>query len=168
MESSFYHGLKLANNQLYTTTEREEKKLQDENSEVRANVSWQHYQSLLATFQEQAGLKLIYYYEYYETLELLMPSAEHERIKKAIARLLEHYAEEIDIILHGYGSTTFRKEAKASGLEPDECYCIDTWKDIPDFAIEVNLSSGQIDKLKVYQNLGVPEMLIWQKKFVSY
>jgi Uma2 family endonuclease len=67
----------------------------------------------------------------------------------------------MDIVLYGYGSTTFRKQAEASGLEPDECYCIDTWKDIPDFAIEVNLTSGNINKLKVYQALGIPEVLIW-------
>lgn len=93
-----------------------------------------------------------------------MPSPEHELLKKVIARLLERYAEEIDIPLHGYGSTTFRREAKARGLEPDECYCIGTLKELPDFAIEVNLTSGGVDKLAVYQGLGVPEVLIWQNQ----
>lgn len=70
--------------------------------------------------------------------------------------------EDMDIPLHGYGLTTFRREAKVRGLEPDECYCIDTLKDLPDFAIEVNLTSGGVDKLSVYQGLGVPEVLDWQ------
>jgi Uma2 family endonuclease len=83
-------------------------------------------------------------------------------IKKIIARLLERYAEEVDIPLHGYGSTTFRREAKARGLEPDECYCVNTLKELPDLAIEVNLTSGGVDKLAVYQGLGIPEVLIWQ------
>lgn len=91
-----------------------------------------------------------------------MPSAEHELLKKAIARLLERYAEEIDIPLHGYGSTTFRREAKARGLDPDECYCIETLKPLPDLALEIDLTSGGVDKLAVYQGLGVPEVLIWQ------
>jgi Uma2 family endonuclease len=91
-----------------------------------------------------------------------MPSPEHEMLKKVIARLLERYAEEADIVLHGYGSTTFRSEAQAQGLEPDECYCVDTLKDHPDFAIEINLMSGGINKLEIYKGLGVPEVLIWQ------
>jgi Uma2 family endonuclease len=57
-----------------------------------------------------------------------MPSPEHEMIRKVIARLLERYAEEADIVTHGYGSTTFRNEAKTQGLEPDECYYINMLK----------------------------------------
>ena len=83
-------------------------------------------------------------------------------LKKVIARLLERYAEELDISLHGYGSTTFRREAKARGLEPDECYCIGELKEIPDLAIEVILTSGGLDKLDVYKGLEIPEVLLWQ------
>ena len=128
---------------------------------VLSNISWEQYQTLLETFADYSGLKLIYYHG---TLELYMPSAEHERLKKIIARLLERYAEEMEIDLYAYGSTTFRNKAKASGLEPDECYCFGNWKEIPDLAIEVNLTSGTIDKLKVYQGLGIPEVLIWYNK----
>jgi len=126
---------------------------------VLPSVTWQQYETLLATLGDYPGLRLIYLEG---RLEIFMPSPEHELLKKVIARLLERYAEEADIPLHGYGSTTFRLEAKASGLEPDECYCIDTLKELPDLAIEVNLTSGGIDKLLVYQGLGVPEVLIWQ------
>ncbi|WP_235110723.1 Uma2 family endonuclease [Acaryochloris sp. 'Moss Beach'] len=37
-----------------------------------------------------------------------------------------------------------------------------TLKDLPDLAIEVNLTSGGVDKLAIYQGLGIPEVLIWQ------
>ena len=60
------------------------------------------------------------------------------------------------------GRRPFRSEAKTQGLEPDECYCVDTLKDRPDFAIELNLMSGGINKLLIYKGLGVPEVLIWQ------
>lgn len=93
-----------------------------------------------------------------------MPSPEHEALKKTIARLLERYAEELEIILHGLGSATFRNALKAKGLEPDECYCIDQIKDVPDFAIEINLTSGNLDKLSIYKGLGVPEVLVWENK----
>ena len=126
---------------------------------VLPSVTWQQYESLLATLGDYPGLRLIYLEG---TLEIFMPSAQHEMIKKVIARLLERYAEEVDIPLHGYGSTTFRLEAKAKGLEPDECYCVDTLKELPDLAIEVNLTSGGVDKLAIYRGLGVPEVIIWQ------
>jgi Uma2 family endonuclease len=128
---------------------------------VLPSVTWQQYENLLATLGDYPGLRLIYLEG---MLEIFTPSPEHELIKKVIARLLERYAEEVDIPLHGYGSTTFRREAKARGLEPDECYCVGTLKELPDFAIEVNLTSGGVDKLAVYQGLGVPEVLIWQNQ----
>jgi Uma2 family endonuclease len=128
---------------------------------VLPSVTWQQYENLLATFGDYPGLRLIYLEG---MLEIFMPSPEHELIKKVVARLLERYAEEVDIPLHGYGLTTFRREAKARGLEPDECYCVGTLKELPDFAIEVNLTSGGVDKLAVYQGLGVPEVLIWQNQ----
>lgn len=131
----------------------------EEQRVVLPSVTWQQYESLLTTLGDYPGLRLIYLEG---TLEIFMPSPEHEMIKKVIARLIERYAEEIDIPLHGYGSTTFRRQAKARGLEPDECYCVDTLKELPDLAIEVNLTSGGVDKLAVYKGLGVPEVLIWQ------
>lgn len=138
---------------LYPPTPSEEQRV------VLPSVTWQQYESLLAALGDYPGLRLIYLEG---TLELFMPSLEHELIKKVIVRLLERYAEEVDIPFHGYGSTTFRREAKARGLEPDECYCVDTLKELPDLAIEVNLTSGGIDKLAVYRGLEVPEVLIWQ------
>lgn len=131
----------------------------DEQRVILPGVTWQQYESLLTTLGNYPGLRLIYLEG---TLEIFMPSPEYEMIKKVIARRLERYAEEVDIPLHGYGSATFRREAQARGLEPDECYCVNTLKALPDFAIAVNLSSGGIDKLSVYQGLGVPEVLIWQ------
>ncbi|KAM3116393.1 Uma2 family endonuclease [Phormidesmis sp. 146-33] len=131
----------------------------EEQRVILPGVTWQQYENLLTTLSDQTGLRLIYLEG---TLEIFMPSSEHEMLKKVIARLLERYAEEVDIPLHGYGSTTFRREAKARGLEPDECYCVETLKELPDLAIEVNLTSGGIDKLLVYKGLGIPEVLIWQ------
>ena len=81
---------------------------------VLPSVTWQQYESLLATLGDYPGLRLIYLEG---MLEIFMPSPEHEMLKKVIARLLERYSEEVDIPLHGYGSTTFRREVKARGLE---------------------------------------------------
>jgi Uma2 family endonuclease len=101
------------------------------------------------------------------TLELMTTSPEHERLKKIIARLIEAFAEELDLDLNGYGSATFRKQAAARGLEPDECYCLGELHDVPDIALEIVLTSGGIDKLKVYQGLGVKEVWFWESQQLS-
>lgn len=129
-------------------------------------VSWQQYETLRLTLDNYPGLRMTYLEG---TLEIMTPSSEHEMSKKVIARLIERYADEMEIDFNGLGSTTFRKEAKARGLEPDECYCVGEVKEIPDIAIEVVISSGGIDKLAVYQGLGVPEVWFWQGgKFSLY
>jgi Uma2 family endonuclease len=129
-------------------------------------VSWQEYEILGATLGNRPNLRMNYLEG---TLEIMAPSREHETIKTIIARLLEAYAEEKDIALNGYGSTTFKKQAKQRGLEPDECYCVGEMREVPDIALEVVVSSGGIDKLPIYEGLGVPEVWFWQdSKFSLY
>lgn len=128
-------------------------------------MSWQQYETLRLTLDDFPGLRMTYLEG---TLEIMTPSPEHEMSKKVIARLIERYADEMEINLNGLGSTTFRKEA-TRGLDPDECYCVGEVKEIPDIAIEVTIYSGGIDKLAVYQGLGVPEVWFWQGgKFSLY
>ncbi len=122
-------------------------------------VSWQQYETLRDTFENYAGLRLTYLEG---TLEFFMPSRKHELFKKLLARLSELYALETNTRIYGFGSETYCKQAKERGLEPDECYCIEVVKEIPDIAIEINLTSGSIDKLEVYRGLGIPEVWIWQ------
>ncbi|MGB3206340.1 MAG: Uma2 family endonuclease [Crinalium sp.] len=130
------------------------------------NVTWEQYETLRATLDDFPGLRMTYLEG---TLEIMTPSPEHEFDKTTIARLIEIYALEMDIDLSGYGSTTFRKQAKERGLEPDECYCFGQLKEFPDIALEVVISSGGIDKLDVYQGLQVPEVWFWKNnKFSLY
>jgi Uma2 family endonuclease len=123
-------------------------------------VTWEQYDTLVSMFIDRfPGLRMTYLEG---TLEIMGTSSEHERLKKIIARLLEMYAVEKRITLNGYGNTTFRKEAKQRGLEPDECYCLEELREVPDIAIEIAITSGGIDKLSVYQGLGVSEVWFWQ------
>lgn len=123
-------------------------------------VSWQQYDALVSLFMDQFPALRMTYIE--GVLELISTSAEHERLKKIIARLIEAFAEEADINLNGYGSATFRKEATARGLEPDECYVLGDLNETPDIAIEIVLTNGGIEKLAVYQGLNVQEVWFWQ------
>ncbi|MGC1305894.1 MAG: Uma2 family endonuclease [Phormidesmis sp.] len=130
-------------------------------------VSWQQYESLLSTLGDDfPALRLSYLQG---TLEIMTTSPLHEELKTIIRMLLEAYFQATRTRFHGIGSATFRKAAKQRGLEPDECYCIGGKKDFPDLAIEVVLSSGLVDKLAIYEGLGVTEIWVWEnEEFTLY
>ncbi len=127
---------------------------------VLEDVSWQQYETLLATLGDDFPNLRLSYLE--GTLEITTTSPEHEELKKTIGMLLEAYFQETRTRFHGIGSATFRKAAKQRGLEPDECYCLGQKKEFPDIAIEVVLTSGIVDKLAIYQGLGVTEVWQWE------
>ena len=123
-------------------------------------VRWQQYESLISVLGDEFPSLRLTYLE--GTLEIMTNSPEHENLKKMIAMLMEAYLQETGTRFHAGGSTTFRNQAKQRGLEPDECYCLGQKQEIPDLAIEVVITSGVVDKLDIYQGLGVAE--IWQWK----
>jgi Uma2 family endonuclease len=122
-------------------------------------VSWQQYETFLKKLEDNAYLRVTYLDG---VLEFVSPSRWHEGIKKRIATLLEAYFEATDTAYFPLGSTTFRQQEKRGGSEPDESYCIGVEKEIPDLVVEIALTSGGIDKLAVYQRLGIPEVWVWQ------
>lgn len=125
---------------------------------VLHNISWDQYTSLNDARGESAHPRMAYLDG---TLEIMSTSFRHEVGKTLIARLVEAFAEERDVEATGMGSTTFRKKALQAGLEPDECYCIDRIKKVPDLALEVIHTSGGVDKLEIYRRLGVREVWFW-------
>jgi len=125
-----------------------------------SRVPWSTYVVLRDTV-DSPGLRLTYLEGW---LEIMSPGRAHEVSKKQIARLLELYCLERDIPLFGYGSTTFRKEEKQRGLEPDECYCRGADREVPDIALEVIISAPLIDKLEVYRGLGVHEVWLFRNE----
>ncbi|MCC5654660.1 Uma2 family endonuclease [Nostoc sp. XA013] len=129
-------------------------------------INWDIYETLLKSCQNTSH----YRFKYLEgTLEIMSPSRRHEVDKKIIALLLETYFLEKGIDFYPLGSTTFRREAAARGIEPDECYCFNSEKPVPDLAIEIVVTSGGIDDLLIYQGLGVPEVWFWQNnQFLLY
>jgi Uma2 family endonuclease len=130
-------------------------------------VSWQQYETLIATLGDDFPNLRLNYLE--GTLEIMTTSPEHEELKKIIGMLLEAYFQETRTRFHALGSATFRKAMKLRGLEPDECYCLEQKKEFPDLAVEVVLTSSIVNKLEIYQGLGVAEIWQWQDgKFVIY
>lgn len=123
-------------------------------------VSWEKYEAFLAVLADDfPNLRLKYLQG---TLEFVSPSRNHEFIKRNLARLLDAYLEETRSPFFGLGSTTFRREARARGIEPDECYCLGEEKSRPDLAIEVVVTSGGVDRLAIYEGLEVPEVWFWE------
>ncbi len=124
-----------------------------------SGISWEIYEALLAKLKDNSHYRVTYLDG---VLEIVSPSLRHEKVKKNLAMLLEYFLYRKRINFIPMGSTTFRNKAKKAGAEPDECYCIGEEKDIPDIAIEVNITSGNIDKLETYQRLGVKEVWMWK------
>ncbi len=128
------------------------------------HINWSHYQALL----EMRGEKSVPRISYLDgKAELMSPSRNHERIKKTLARLVEHYAVAKDIHLNGYGSWTLEDESEEAGAEADECYSIGQAGDVPDLAIEVIWTHGGLDKLEIYRRLGVGEIWVWEREKIS-
>jgi Uma2 family endonuclease len=124
-------------------------------------VSWRDY-VILREALDTPGLRMTFCEG---VLELMSPSRNHELWKKTIARLVELYAMERDLPLIGYGSTTFRREARERGVEPDECYRVGAIMregELPDIVIEVILTAPLLDKLHVYAGLEIPEVWLFE------
>jgi Uma2 family endonuclease len=123
------------------------------------DVSWKEYVILRELF-DRPGLRMTYLQG---ALELMAPSAEHELWKKNIARFIELYAYLKNIDLYGYGSTTFKKEAKARGAEPDECYLVGKkLDDFPEIVLEVIHTAPLLNQLDVYAGMGVSEVWVFK------
>ncbi|MBW4559487.1 MAG: Uma2 family endonuclease [Trichormus sp. ATA11-4-KO1] len=134
-----------------------------------SGISWQTYENLLTELSVNRRLRLTYNRG---TLEIMVPSPEHERYKSLVGRFVETLAEELEVRIEPLGSTTF-KRPELSGAEPDECFYlknvnfikgkkrIDLQQDPPpDLVVEVDITSSAKNRFQVYADMGVPE--IWR------
>jgi Uma2 family endonuclease len=134
-------------------------------------ASWELYEMLLKE-TEQLHLRLVFDEG---TLEIMSPRYDHEDVKKLLARMIEIMAEETDADIKSFGGATYRREDRRKGLEPDESYYfksepkirgkrrLDLLRDPPpDLAVEVDITSYTVDKLRVYAGLGIPEIWNWE------
>jgi Uma2 family endonuclease len=128
---------------------------------IMYGVPWSGFEAQLALRGDASGPRIAYLDG---ALELMSPARDHERIKSYIGCLIEAYALERGLDLSPYGSWTLRSAPKAAGIEPDECYIIgaDQRAERPDLAVEVDWTSGGLDKLEIYRRLGVAEIWNWR------
>lgn len=130
------------------------------------NISWQEFEAILEELGDHRGSRLAYDNG---TLEMMMPLPEHEDNKEIVGDLLKALLEELDIEFRTLGSTIFKNQQIAQGLEPDQCFYIQNEITIrgkkrldlvvdspPDLAIEIDITSRT--HLSIYQALKVPEL----------
>src|SRR3989442_13282230 len=85
-------------------------------------VAWQNYLRLLRAFDDR-HLRITYDRG---ALEIMTLSPEHERFKHLLGLLVFALAEELGQTVAGLGSMTFKRRPNKRGLEPDECYSVQT------------------------------------------
>lgn len=129
------------------------------------NVNWQEFEAIIEELGDHRAARLAYSQG---TLEIRMPLPKHEKAKVIIGDLVKILLEELEIDYESFGSTTFKREDMAGGVEPDDSFYIQNHalmigkeRDLtidppPDLAIEVDVTSKT--QLDAYQALGVPEL----------
>ena len=124
-------------------------------------ATWADYQQ----FESDRGYRVAYFNG---EITIVSPGINHERIAGVIDRLIIAYCEKYNILDFPFGQTRLNVWGQA-GREPDLAYAFDTDKDLPDLAVEVIYSSGDVKTLKSsYQNIGISELWIWQDNKITF
>ena len=124
-------------------------------------ATWADYQQ----FESDRGYRVAYFNG---EITIVSPGINHERIAGVIDRLIIAYCEKYNILDFPFGQTRLNVWGQA-GREPDLAYAFDVDKDLPDLAVEVIYSSGDVKTLKSsYQNIGIPELWIWQDHKITF
>jgi Uma2 family endonuclease len=138
---------------------------------VFKDINWQKFEQILEELGEHRSARIAYEHE---ALEIMVPLPEHEVNKVFIADFIKVLLEELDIEFYPLGSTTFKNELMAQGIEPDDCFYIENEAAVrgknrldltvdppPDLALEIDVTSRT--HLQIYQALGVPELWRFEK-----
>ncbi len=133
-------------------------------------VSWDEYGRYLRAFAERRRVRLTYDRG---VLEIISPLSEHEFQIELLALLVQVLTTELGLPRRAGGSMTLRRRRRQRGLEPDRCWWIASAPRLrpgvrinlrvnppPDLALEVDVTSSSLNRLRIYAALGVPE--VWR------
>ncbi|MBV9387643.1 MAG: Uma2 family endonuclease [Chroococcidiopsidaceae cyanobacterium CP_BM_ER_R8_30] len=139
-------------------------------SVLLSGMTWSQFEEILAELGEHRANRIAYDQG---MLEIMVPLPEHEYFKSSIGDLIQDLAEELGIEYECFGSTTWKKQEKMAGAEPDECFYIQSLPAIlgrldidlnqdppPDLVLEVDMTNKSLNRLQIYSRLGVPE--VWR------
>jgi Uma2 family endonuclease len=143
-----------------------------ENRIILYPVTWKTYQSLINELGDDCHKRFAYNEGY---LEIMSPLAIHENNNRFIESLLGVIVDELGINIKKLGSLTLKRDDLEKGVEPDSCYYIENEPRVrkckkldlnvdppPDLVLEIDLTSGSLNKLPIYAAFGIPE--IWRYK----
>lgn len=140
---------------------------------VLHSVSWEQFEKILESLGEHHAARIAYDNG---TLEIMTPLPEHEYFKEVIGTGIQDIAEELEIDYESYGSTTWRKQSKMAGLEPDNCFYfqneaiargrldldLNKGDPPPDLALEIDITHKSLDRFPIYARLEVPELWCYE------
>lgn len=145
---------------------------------VLKNISWLTFEALLKETGDNRGYRFAYDGD---VLEIMTPLYEHENPKIQLDRFVAILAEELEIEIKSAGSMTLKRQLLKKGIEPDNCYYIQSEPlvrdkqtlnlDIdppPDLAIEIDITSSSINKLELYAALGVTELWRYNGQIIKF
>lgn len=128
------------------------------------DINWAGFKAIEASFAGVRSVKLTYLAG---ILEIMSPiGRQHEYVKTTLGYLLEAYLREQGIRFYGCGGFTLETPGYSSN-EPDESYCIGSYKETPDIAIEIIVTSDGLNRLALYQPKAVPEVWLWRSGQLS-
>ncbi len=133
---------------------------------ILQDVTWQEFEAILEELGEHRATRLAYGKG---TLEIRTSLPTPEKAKVILGDLVKILLEELRLDCECFGSTTFKRQDMAQGIEPDDSFYIQnqarmigkeridlTIDPPPDLAIEVDVTSRT--QLSAYEALGVPEL----------
>jgi Uma2 family endonuclease len=133
---------------------------------ILQDVTWQEFEAILEELGEHRSSRLAYDRG---TLEIMVPLPEHEASKEIIGDLVKALLEELDLEFCSLGSTTFKNQQMAQGIEPDQCFYIRNEAAVrgknridltvdppPDLGLEIDVISRTHPS--IYEILGVNEL----------
>jgi Uma2 family endonuclease len=124
---------------------------------------WAKFKLIQQGCAESPGIRASYFDG---TIELIMLSRLHEVFSGAFHLFLSLFLAHLDIEFLSTGSADQEAEGTAAA-QPDQSYCINGIKPIPDLSIEIVFSSGGTNKLARYRAIGVPEVWFWEDGVLS-
>lgn len=145
---------------------------------IMQGIGWDFYEQLLKDFE---GSNALHFAFDNGILEVKVPLGKHEVPIRLLADLISTICVEKEINVKNFGSTTFRKRAKAKGIEPDTAFYIQNEAKVrgllnldlsrnppPDLAIEVDVTSPSLDKFPIYAGLGIAEIWLYKGEKVEF
>ena len=136
---------------------------------ILRGISWKIYEALMKEHESRSAPRFTFNQG---CLEIYMPSQKHEKKGRFLGDIVKTVAEEREMETLSLGSTTFKKDNLEKGVEPDDCFYLQSYDKVfgmekidleqfpPDLVIEVDIFSPSINRFPIYAEFKVPE--IWR------